>query len=258
MEGIEKISFWENRCLLESGGHRKRSFLGKSMLTGKWRASKKLLFVKIDACWKVEGIEKISFWENRCLLERGGHRKSYFLEKSMPAGKRRASKKLLFGKIDACWKVEGIEKISFCENRCLLESGGHRKSYFLQKSMPAGKRRASEKLLFVKIDACWKVEGIEKISFCENRCLLESGGHRKSYFLQKSMPTGKWRASKKLLFVKIDACWKVEGIEKISFCENRCLLKSGGHRKSYFLEKSMPTKKWRASEKLLFGKIDAC
>ncbi len=131
----------------------------------------------------MEGIGKEAFWENRCLLESGGHRKDKFLGKSMPAGKWRASEKKLFGKIDAHWKVEGIEKATFCENRCLLESGGHRKDKFLGKSMPAGKRRASEKLLFGKIDACWKEEGIEKVTFWENRCLLESGGHRKDKFL---------------------------------------------------------------------------
>ncbi|MCR5202853.1 MAG: hypothetical protein K6D02_07200, partial [Lachnospiraceae bacterium] len=156
------------------------------MPTEKWRASKKLLFGKIDAYEKVEGIGKVTFWENRCLLKRGGHRKSYFLGKSMPAGKRRASKKLLFAKIDAYEKVEGIGKVTFWENRCLLESGGHRKDKFLGKSMPAGKWRASKKLLFAKIDAYGEVPGIEKISFWENRCLLERGGHRKSYFLEKS------------------------------------------------------------------------
>ncbi len=132
-------------------------------------------------------------------------------------------------------KWRASEKISFCENRCLLESGGHRKSYFWEKSMPAGKWRASEKLLFGKIDAHGKVEGIGKISLCENRCLLKRGGHRKSYFLVKSMPAEKWRASEKLIFTKIDAHRKVPGIEKISFCENRCLLKSAVHRKDKFL-----------------------
>ncbi len=134
------------------------------MLAEKWRASEKKLFTKIDAVGKVEGIGKEAFHKNRCSLESGGHRKRSFSQKSMPAGKWRASKKQVYEKIDACWKVEGIEKEAFHKNRCLLESGGHRKSKFMRKSMLAEKCRASEKQVYEKIDARWKVEGIGKAS----------------------------------------------------------------------------------------------
>ncbi|MCR5202223.1 MAG: hypothetical protein K6D02_03920 [Lachnospiraceae bacterium] len=54
--------------------------------------------------------------------------------------------------------------------------------------MPAGKLRASEKQVYEKIDARWKVEGIGKEAFHKNRCPSKSGGHRDGKFFVKSMP----------------------------------------------------------------------